>query len=130
MIRFCLWCALLFLAALAINMTEAGELELMAMRGDAGDGKTQVNEFQSPWRPVGDTEEVMAARVFDLSEMAGGNSYMEWKNNCVFLPSPLAGAPLELRDEAGFGRVTPYVDKPVVGAGFLELLVDELVGDP
>jgi hypothetical protein len=117
--------------AMAAGAAMAAEDDFMALRGEARDGKTQINAFQGPWRfdsmPPLD-HGGFAARpgsLFAPAREAGGD-YLEWKNHCVFVPPVVAGSSLDNAEPQGFGQVAPYLEHPApTGERFIEALVGE-----
>lgn len=124
------FCVLLAIMGLAAGGAKAAEDDIMAMRGASSDGKTHVNYFQAGWRtphPSATDERSVAAKP--LESRGDGDEYLQWKNNCLQMPPAIFGRTYELEWQNGFGRVAPYTARPSPeGAGFMELLAEELSG--
>lgn len=99
------------LAALAVFLgtASAGEESLMAMRGNAPDGRTGLNQF----RPEGGrTDE---------------KNYVGWRDNCVQVPRLVAGQALVVDCPDGFGYAQPLGGPPESGESpSLDLFIKEL----
>ena len=119
--------SLLFMLAMAwallIGCVNAGEENIMAMRGETPDGRAQVNQFQfrAGWDDV----------VATPAEAAGKRTdYLEWKDSCVRAPVLVAGQALELDAAGSFGLVRPYTQPQAQAEdaqdGFFDLLLQEL----
>ena len=120
---------LLLSLAFWFGAANAAEQDIMALRGNSGDGRPQVNAFQAPWLAEetlldsGDTEAWAGRSAAGFADA----SYLQWKNSCVPVQPMVVGQLLELDVAASFRQVAPYVDKPgLVGDSFLNLLVEEL----
>lgn len=111
---------------LFVGAAGAGEDDIMAMRGDAGDGKTRVNAFQANWRHAAQMR-LASDGAAPLTAAIQKESFLAWKNSCVLVPPVVAGKPVDLRQPGGYDQVAPYIRKPdTEGGGYLELLAEEL----
>lgn len=103
-------------AGLLAGRAGAGEDDILALRGDAGDGRIRTNAFHASWR-----------REAEAPAASGAGGYLEWKNNCVPLEPVVAGKTVDLRSPDGFGQVPPYLKTDEAdGPGYTQLLADEL----
>lgn len=130
--------ASLMAVCVVVGAAVAADSDIMALRGDAEDGKTKVNSFQASWvqleRDAHDEKITLRAvspvSLTDLSIAAPGTmaiGYLEWKNSCVPVAPVVEGKQLALPDSNGFAGVAPYLEKKEPsGGGFLTLLADEL----
>lgn len=116
---------------LLMGGVNAGEENIMALRGETPDGRAQVNQFQfrAGWDEA-------APQVGSAPTEAAfpQSDFMEWKDSCVRMPVLVAGQALEVNAASSFGLVRPYTQPQgqagEAGDGFFDLLLEELSFDP
>ncbi|MCD8138820.1 MAG: hypothetical protein LUE17_03415 [Planctomycetaceae bacterium] len=122
-------CLPLAMLAVFLAPADAGEENLMAMRGNTPGAQPGMNQFR-PERRADAARRDDARAVENLTanglSLANG-AYVGWRDNRAHTPRLVAGQALDVQCPGGYGWATPLPREPEVTLGaYIELFYKEL----